>query len=252
MMFRRSVDAVSVNWVGVFNRLFKIIDRKGTECYYSGPRFIRQVQEIEPDFPNYSEFIEGRSQGNLSTTRRDYFKDILIFMKEPHRFELVNNILAEVGGVDPVLTSEIRATMGMGVSVPSATIPSETWNATRLNQFLNDMDTTIADRRYDRTVTLAYTCFEGFLGAFLRAKDKRDSYPVEIIDLAKEVRDHLRKVNASYPGEVLNLITNAAHAVDRARNRFSESHFADQAEAWLAIYIRDLVNTQIRLLLHFM
>jgi hypothetical protein len=246
------VEAVSVNWIGVFNRLFKIIDRKGTECYYSGPRFIRQVQEIEPDFPNYSEFIEGRARGDLSTTRRDYFKDILIFMKEPHRFELVTNILSEVGIFDPILASEIRAAMGTGGSVPSATIPSETWNAIRLNQFLNDMDITIADRKYERTVTLAYTCFEGFLGAFLRAKDKRESYPVEIIDLAKEVREYLRSTIDSYPGEVLNLFTQAAHAVDRARNRFSESHFGDQAEAWLAIYIRDLVNTQIRLLLHFM
>jgi hypothetical protein len=47
-------------------------------------------------------------------------------------------------------------------------------------------------------------------------------------------------------------IGHSAHAVDRARNRFSESHFGGEAGLWLATYMRDLVNTQIRLLLHFM
>lgn len=57
---------------------------------------------------------------------------------------------------------------------------------------------------------------------------------------------------AEYPDEVLNGITNAANAIDKSRNRFSQSHFAGEAGRWLAVYIRDLVNTQIRLLLHFM
>jgi len=33
---------------------------------------------------------------------------------------------------------------------------------------------------------------------------------------------------------------------------FSESHFGKEADLWVGIYIRDLVNTHIRLLLHFM
>jgi len=80
----------------------------------------------------------------------------------------------------------------------------------------------------------------------------RDSYPIEIIALAKEVKDYLKKTLKEYPDEVLNGITQSAHAVDKARNRFSESHFASEAGSWLATYVRDLVNTQIRLLLHFM
>ena len=51
--------------------------------------------------------------------------------------------------------------------------------------------------------------------------------------------------------QVLNLIKHTAHAVDKARNRFSEAHFGGEAGLWLATYMRDLVNTQIRLLLHF-
>lgn len=62
----------------------------------------------------------------------------------------------------------------------------------------------------------------------------------------------LKTTMAEYPDEVLNGITNAANAIDKSRNRFSQSHFAGEAGRWLAVYIRDLVNTQIRLLLHFM
>jgi len=93
---------------------------------------------------------------------------------------------------------------------------------------------------------------EGFLGAFVRAKEKRDAYPTEIIALSKEVKDLLKKMIKDYPDEVLNGVSQAAYAVDKARNRFSESHFANEAGSWLATYVRDLVNTQIRLLLHFM
>jgi len=57
---------------------------------------------------------------------------------------------------------------------------------------------------------------------------------------------------ADYPDEVLNLVGQTAHAVDRARNRYSDAHFAGEAGCWLATYCRDLVNSQVRLLLHFM
>lgn len=40
--------------------------------------------------------------------------------------------------------------------------------------------------------------------------------------------------------------------IDRTRNRFSESHFDEEADRWLAVFARDLVNSEIRLLLHFM
>ena len=76
--------------------------------------------------------------------------------------------------------------------------------------------------------------------------------PNEIIELAKEVKTHLKGAIKEYPDEVLNGITQAAHAVDKSRNQFSESHFGKEAGLWLATYVRDLVNTQVRLLLHFL
>ena len=142
--------------------------------------------------------------------------------------------------------------MGGGTLAPNATIPADAWNADRLNEYLSKIDAEIAAGEYEHSVTLSYTCLEGFYGAFVRAKYKQETYSHEIITLSKEVKVYLKNSIRDYPDEVLNGITQAAHAVDKARNQFSQSHFASEAGSWLATYVRDLVNTQIRLLLHFL
>jgi len=175
-------------------------------------------------------------------------------LDEGARVRAVHGLLDELGAVDgnAIPVSEIRKLLGGSTLAPMARIPSEAWGADRLNGCLRQIDDAIAEGNYERAVTLSYTSLEGFLGAFVRAKEKRESYPTEIIDLAKYVKAYLKRANKEYPDEVLNGITQAAFAVDKARNKFSESHFANKAALWLAIYVRDLVNTQIRLLLHFM
>jgi len=113
------------------------------------------------------------------------------------------------------------------------------------------MDDALQARKYEQTVTLAYTCLEGFFKAFVRRNLRKEDED-EIIALARMIKDYLRKANAEYPDDVLNLITQSAHALNKTRDGFSDSHFGEEAERWLAMYMRDLVNTQIRLLLHFM
>ncbi len=56
----------------------------------------------------------------------------------------------------------------------------------------------------------------------------------------------------SYPDEALGMVVQIAHTIDRARNGFSESHFDERAARWLAVFVRDLTNSTIRLLLHFL
>lgn len=243
---------MALDWSAIWKRVFKLIDSPG-DSYYSGSKFITAVQEINPYFSNYSEYIAERRKFDQSTTRRDFYRDIFMGLGETERFKLANDILNEVQSSNPNLCAEIRTMMSGGVLAPSASIPECAWNGDRLNQYLNGMDGAVASGDYKRAVTMAYTCLEGFLGAFIRAKSPgQASYPNEIVALSKEVCDHLKSVNKEYPDEVLNLIKHSAHAVDRARNRFSESHFGGEAGLWLATYMRDLVNTQIRLLLHFM
>ena len=242
-----------INWTAVFNRLMTMMDVPGPS-YFSGPRFIRAIQEIDPYLEDYNQFMEERRILERSTSRRDYFKDILMDMKEEKRFRAVVGIVNQLETVDgnAERVSEIRKLLGGGTLAPNASIPAAAWNSDRLNEYLRQIDAAIIGQEYERAVTLSYTCLEGFLGAFVRAKEKRASYSSEIITLAREVKDYLKNSIKDYPEEVLNGITMAAHAVDKSRNRFSESHFAGEAGAWLATYVRDLVNTQIRLLLHFM
>jgi hypothetical protein len=240
-----------INWSAVYNRLFKIIDQP-MPLYFSGPKFIQHVQEVNADFPNYNEFLKKREFDNKSTTRAVYFRDILLEMPEKDRFLLVSSILASVEKYAPNECSEVRKMLSGGALAPSATVPDHAWNSDRLNQYLREMDGAIVDRKYPLAITLSYTCFEGFLGAYLRAKAPSDEYPREIIRLAILTREHLKSMFTDWPPEVLNNLSHAAYAVDRARNAFSDSHFGAEADMALATYIRDLVNTQIRLLLHFM
>jgi hypothetical protein len=207
--------------------------------YFGGPRFIKAIQEIDPYLDDYVFFMEQRKVMGRSTSRRDYFKDILMDMNEGDRVRAVVGILNQLQTVDGNGTkvSEIRAMLGGGTLAPNASIPADAWNGDRLNEYLKQTDAAIAAHEYERAVTLSYACFEGFLGAFVRAKEKRDSHPKEIITLAREVKDYLKRTISEYPDEVLNSVTQAAFAVDRSRNRFSESHFASEAGSWLATYV---------------
>lgn len=242
-----------IKWNAVFTRLMKIMDTNGP-TYYSGPRFIRVIQQFNDDVPNYYDFLELRKVQEQSTTRSYYFRDLLMELDEGTRVRATCAFLDEMETVDGMAeaVSEIRKLIGGGTLAPTANIPAEAWNADRLNEYLHEIDVAIAEPNYERAVGLSYTCLEGFLGAFVRAKYTRAKYPHEILELAKEVKDYLKANIKEYPDEVLNGITAAAYAVDRSRNRFSEAHFASEAASWLATYVRDLVNTQIRLLLHFM
>ena len=165
---------------------------------------------------------------------------------------VISLILDEVEDVDPKLVFEIRSMMIGPAQAPAAVVPAFAWGAERLNSFLSEIDGSIAATQYGRAVGLAYTCLEGFYVAFYREKHPGDTPPHEIVALSRAVRDWLRSAISEYPDEALSLTNHISHAVDRARNRFSEAHFAGEAGRWLAIYVRDLVNTQIRLLLHFM
>jgi hypothetical protein len=212
------------------------------------------MQDFSPKLSDYYEYLEERRREGKSTTRRHFFKDVLKELEEGTRVRGVAALLDELGRIDgnAESVSEIRKELGSGTLAPTASIPAEAWNSDRLNAYLAEIDAAIRVAEYERAITLSYTCLEGFLGAFMRATVARSSYPHEIIELSRSVRDYLRATIKNYPDEVLNLINHTGYAVDKARNRFSESHFADEAGSWLATYVRDLVNSEIRLLLHFM
>ena len=59
------------------------------------------------------------------------------------------------------------------------------------------------------------------------------------------------QAKGDFPEEIVNTIPTLTNGIANSRNSFSESHFAKDANKWLAIYTRDLTNSIGRLLLHF-
>ena len=86
---------MSVNWVRIYNRLFEIIDDQG-DTYFSGPRFISKVREEDPYFHSYAQYMRECKRLRKSTSRREYFYDILTEFEESARFRILQSILDEV------------------------------------------------------------------------------------------------------------------------------------------------------------
>ncbi len=240
-----------IDWARVFNRLFEIINEPGL-LYFGGPRFIDTVRKVDPYFSDYGQYIEQRRESDESTARKDYFYDILLSFEETQRVEIINAILSQIQTHSPDQVAGIKAELGEISAVPIPTINPEAWNAERLIQYLGNIDEAIAIGEYERAVTLAYTCLEGFLKAFVTQHEPDHAKKKEIIRLSRVVRDHLRQIQADYPDEALTMLNHIAHTIDRSRNRFSDAHFGEETGRWLAVFIRDLVNSEIRLLLHFL
>lgn len=242
-----------MNWVQIYNLLFISINEQETNNYFSGPRFIKLIQEFDNTFSSYTRFIEERQIAGKSTSRRDYFYDIFLSFSESRRISILNRILSEIGAEKRGEVQEIRSLLHGSSLKPSAVIPQDLWNADKLNEILETIDYAISSGDLNRSVTLTYTCMEGFLKAFHKEKIKDQPVPGEIVKLTKAVKEFLKRQDFDgIPNEVINVVTHITHAIDKARNKFSESHFAEGAPRWMALYLRDLLNTQIRLLLSFM
>lgn len=239
-----------MNWVRIFNRLFEIINTEG-ETYFSGSRFISKVREIDPYFESYNQYIDKRNKAGKSTSRKDYFYDILLGFDDQNRVRLINLIINDVRQFSPDKTGELINNLGDSSKIPSPTIQQDLWNADRLNAYLSEIDNRITSHNYGSALTLTYTCLEGFLKAFAMKNIPQTNVKSELIALTKVVQSYLKDNIDKYPDEALSMLNNIAHTVDRSRNRFSESHFDQEPALWLTLFIRDLVNAEIRLLLHF-
>ena len=78
------------NWVREFNKLLETLNDK--DSYFSGGKFISIVREFDPYFPDYNQFIEHRRQKDLSTSRKNYFYDILMSFKEDMRKPMIDRL----------------------------------------------------------------------------------------------------------------------------------------------------------------
>jgi hypothetical protein len=245
-----------MNWITIYNRLFEIINTPG-ETYFSGTKFLNIIREITYSIPAYNEYINQRMRQNKSTTRRDFFFDILMEQSENNRIIIITHILDAIGHLQPERAIALKLLIEPEPQVqgPQAQIPEEIWNADRLIDYLERMDTSITEGNYELTLTLAYTCLEGFYKSFIRERitdqvDLNELLPMSV-QLSNYIRTQLNENSVNYPEQVVTLISTITSAICNARNDFSDSHSGNRAEKWLAVYLRDNVNAIVRLLLNF-
>ena len=243
-----------MNWKKIFNRIYTLINPndQSASTYFSGPRYISTIQEIDPDFSPYSAYIEERKKNKQSTSRKDFFRDIFNELSDSQKIELIQRICNELDNTVPVEVKEIRSLLNQDSEVPRIEIDPNIWNSSRLNSHLSGIDSSILVSNYNRAVNLSYSCLEGFYKAFINQKIPEKKDLVEITKMAREIRDFIKHNNPEFPDELYNLVNHVTFAIDRTRNGFSEAHFGEDSQRWLASYLRDIVNSNIRLILNFL
>ena len=239
-----------MDWPKIYKQFSQIISLPG-ETYYHGTKFFDKAREIDLDRSNYEQYLSENQHKRGSPRFEDYFYEILSGFDEKDRLKFVRSVLNDVEDYEPTLVAQLRREMGDVSTIPSPKIGEGIQNAEELSKDIERIDSCINRGDYNAAVTLSYKCLEGFLRAFVTHKVPDYKGKNNIIDLTKEVRDHLEKNVTKYPAEVAQTLGNTAHAVNGLRNQFSDAHSGERAEEWLAILMRDLVNAEIRHLLHF-
>lgn len=245
----------SLNWIAAFNRLFILLDRKNTLTYYSGPSFLRMVQQVDPGSPSYEQLIPLRQSQGKSTSRKSFYWDVIQGLEEQQKLQLFRLFIDELESHAKEEVEAIRAIVfGGGMAVPTTIVPQDLWNSEKLNNSLRNIDHAIDAHQYNRATTLAYTCLEGLYKAYVHRHVSDKANLTDLNQLCKVVKDDISeklKVKGPYPEQIVNAMPTLTNAVANSRNSFSESHFAEDSYRWLATFARDMTNSIGRLLLHF-
>lgn len=237
-----------MQWISAYSRLFSILDKKDTPAYQSGSEFIKVVQQFDLNLPDYALYLEERTRLNKSTTRRDFYWDILNNLDDSTRFEVFRAFIDIVEPYFPDEAQSLRSYMfGNGNPVPKVTIPNYQWSSDKLNSTLSKIDNAIDSSNYNGAMTLVYTCLEGLYKSYVRKNVSDSSNVTDLTALSKLVRkdiDSKLLISGSYPSQMITSISTLTGAIASSRNSFSDSHFDNDAQKWLAIYSRDLVNLE--------
>lgn len=246
----------SVNWIAAYNRLFILLDKRDSPTYYSGPSFLRMVQQVDPGSSSYEQLMPLRNQQGKSTSRKSFYWDTILALPEQQRFQLFRLFIDEL---EPHAKDEIDAiraiVFGGGYAVPTTVVPVDLWNSEKLNKSLKDIDQAIDAHQYNRATTLSYTCLEGLYKAYVRKHVPAQAALTDLMPLCKVVKDDISKrlqAQGPFPVEIVNAMPTLTNAIANSRNGFSESHFGDDSQRWLALFARDLTNSIGRLMLNFM
>ncbi|MBX9800168.1 MAG: hypothetical protein K2Y13_11980 [Burkholderiaceae bacterium] len=246
----------SVNWIAAYNYLFMAFNSENQALYVGGSTFCRMVQQVDPGSPSYQQLIALRQQQGKSTSRKDFYWDLIQDLPEEHRFRLYRVFVDHVEPHDKAAADNVRnIVFGGGQAVPVTIVPVDLWNSEKLNKSLKDIDQAIDTYHYNRATTLSYTCLEGLYKAYVRKHVPDQAGLTDLMPLCKVVKDDISKklqAQGPFPVEIVNAMPTLTNAIANSRNGFSESHFGDDSQRWLALFARDLTNSIGRLLLNFM
>jgi len=79
------------NWVIAYNRLWKAVDN--SIYYIKGSDFYKLILNLYDNIPpSYNQYIEERRKKGISTSRVDYYKDLINLLDEDTRYQLYINI----------------------------------------------------------------------------------------------------------------------------------------------------------------
>lgn len=245
----------AVNWIAAFNYLFSALNSENQALYVGGSTFCRMVQQIDPGSPSYQQLVALRQQQGKSTSRKDFYWDLIQGLPEDQRLRLYRVFIDHIELHDKVSADNVRnIVFGGGRAVPTTVVPVDLWNSQKLNNSLKDIDHAIDAHHYNRATTLSYTCLEGLYKAYVRKHVPEQIALTDLMPLCKVVKDDIsEKLQAQgpFPVEIVNAMPTLTKAIANSRNGFSEAHFGDDSQRWLALFARDLTNSIGRLLLNF-
>jgi len=246
----------SVNWIAAYNYLFAALNSENKALYVGGPTFCRMVQQVDPGSPSYQQLLALRQQQGKSNSRKDFYWDLIQGLQEDQRFRLYRVFVGHIEPHDKAAADNIRnIVFGGGQAVPTTVVPVNLWNSEKLNNSLKDIDHAIDAHQYNRATTLSYTCLEGLYKTYVRKHVPEQAALTELMPLCKVVKDDISKklqAQGPFPVEIVNAMPTLSNAIANSRNGFSESHFGDNSQRWLALFARDLTNSIGRLMLNFM
>src|SRR6266536_3391572 len=128
------------DWMAAYKRLYKFLDE------YTGSQFIKIIQEVDPDLLDYRDYIQKRRDEEKSTTKKDYYKDILLSSYpddiKHHLFEI---FLERVGQSNSEEIKDIRTILkgdkvDIRKSIYAKALASKEIDAKLVEQTLNGLD----------------------------------------------------------------------------------------------------------------
>jgi len=101
-----TLNDMDINWLRAFNRLWKLING---EVYMSGSDFLNVAREADDSIPSYNAFIEERRAKGQSTSRKDFFWDIIKGMSEDEKLDFFDSMIEELETHSPEYLDNLKA-----------------------------------------------------------------------------------------------------------------------------------------------